>query len=94
MADGDCARDAMIILGVANAVDGCANGQHSWSLAGAMMELRSGLPVGARFFLLGGQGGRRCLLSQEKGERERMALSEHASALSVGSLTPASRSLA
>ena len=23
MADGDCARDAMIILGVANAVDGC-----------------------------------------------------------------------
>ena len=67
MADGDCARDAMIILGVANAVDGCANGQHSWSLAGAMMELRSGLPVGARFFLLG--GGRRALLALSEKRR-------------------------
>ena len=66
MAGGDCARDAMIILGVANAVDGCANGQHR-SLAGAMMELRSGLPVGARFFLLG--GGRRALLALSEKRR-------------------------
>ena len=93
MADGDCARDAMIILGVANAVDGCANGQHR-SLAGAMMELRSGLPVWALGSFCWEEGGGRCLLCQKKGERERMALSEHASALSVGSLTPASRSLA